>query len=276
MAIKFVDRVPTRPGRIKITPEDGSDVWYGVMERADEPSVEGTPINAANLNAMQQNQGMSGNMTIYVATSGSDSLGDGSSTAPYSTITKALSMIPKVLNGYIATVNIAAGVYNEDITVSGFGGGEVLFTGDNGINVSINTLTVSRGTIMRTSNINLTITGIITNQSLYISNRASLISGSGSINISSTAENGISLINGGFAYIGSATINNVTANGVLCSGKSSCYINVLNINTKGRGIRATAGSDVGFASSTIVAGAQYSTEYGGRIYSGAQTSIPNY
>ena len=56
MAMEWLDRVSTKPGRIKITPEDGSPAWYAVMERADEPEVgqEGTPINATNLNAMQK------------------------------------------------------------------------------------------------------------------------------------------------------------------------------------------------------------------------------
>lgn len=53
MAIEFVDRVSTRPNRVKITPEDGSAAFYATMERADEPTVYGTPLNAENLNAMQ-------------------------------------------------------------------------------------------------------------------------------------------------------------------------------------------------------------------------------
>lgn len=42
------DRQPTKPNRIKITFDDGT-VKYGYMERADEPTVEGTPLNKANL-----------------------------------------------------------------------------------------------------------------------------------------------------------------------------------------------------------------------------------
>ena len=42
--INVVDRVPTQAGRWKITHADSS-VEYVTMERADEPSVEGTPIN---------------------------------------------------------------------------------------------------------------------------------------------------------------------------------------------------------------------------------------
>lgn len=42
------DRQPTKPNRIKITFDDGT-VKYGYMERADEPTVAGTPLNKANL-----------------------------------------------------------------------------------------------------------------------------------------------------------------------------------------------------------------------------------
>lgn len=40
----MTDRVPTYPGRVKMTKEDGS-VEYVTMERADEPTQVGTPLN---------------------------------------------------------------------------------------------------------------------------------------------------------------------------------------------------------------------------------------
>ena len=42
------DRQPTKPNRVKITFDDGT-VQFGYIERADEPTVEGTPLNKANL-----------------------------------------------------------------------------------------------------------------------------------------------------------------------------------------------------------------------------------
>lgn len=42
------NRVPTKPGRIKLT-DDSGNVTYYYMERADEPTVEGTPLNKATL-----------------------------------------------------------------------------------------------------------------------------------------------------------------------------------------------------------------------------------
>lgn len=42
------NRVPTKPGRIKLT-DDSGNVKYYYMERADEPTTEGTPLNKATL-----------------------------------------------------------------------------------------------------------------------------------------------------------------------------------------------------------------------------------
>lgn len=43
------DRVPKYPGRVLITPEDGSAAFYATVARADEPVEVGTPINKAAL-----------------------------------------------------------------------------------------------------------------------------------------------------------------------------------------------------------------------------------
>lgn len=50
--INFINRVPTRPNRKKITKEDGS-VEYVTIEYADEPTEAGTPINRYSLMASQ-------------------------------------------------------------------------------------------------------------------------------------------------------------------------------------------------------------------------------
>ena len=44
--IEVKDRVPTYPGRIKLTKADGTSEYY-TLERADAPTQEGTPINKA-------------------------------------------------------------------------------------------------------------------------------------------------------------------------------------------------------------------------------------
>lgn len=42
------NRIPTKPNRIKLTDDSGNSQYY-TMERADEPTVEGTPLNKATL-----------------------------------------------------------------------------------------------------------------------------------------------------------------------------------------------------------------------------------
>ena len=51
MAERFVDRQSTYPNRYKITREDGT-VEYVTLERADEPTVTGTPLNAETFNSL--------------------------------------------------------------------------------------------------------------------------------------------------------------------------------------------------------------------------------
>lgn len=45
----MTDRQPQYPGRVLITPEDGSAPYYATLALADEPLVDGTPLNKANL-----------------------------------------------------------------------------------------------------------------------------------------------------------------------------------------------------------------------------------
>lgn len=45
----MIDRQPTKPGRVKLTNEATGEVAYFIMERADEPTEVGTPINRATL-----------------------------------------------------------------------------------------------------------------------------------------------------------------------------------------------------------------------------------
>lgn len=45
----MLDRVPTKPGRMLITPENGGAPYYATVTRADEPVQEGTPLNKNTL-----------------------------------------------------------------------------------------------------------------------------------------------------------------------------------------------------------------------------------
>lgn len=43
------DRISRNPGRVLITPENGSGAFYATLTMADNPTVAGTPLNKANL-----------------------------------------------------------------------------------------------------------------------------------------------------------------------------------------------------------------------------------
>lgn len=48
----FKDRVANKPNRVKLTFEDSGASSYAVVELADEPIEEGTPLNAFNMNKL--------------------------------------------------------------------------------------------------------------------------------------------------------------------------------------------------------------------------------
>ena len=74
--IEVKDRVPTYPGRVKLTRTNGSSE-YVTLERADAPTQDGTPINKALFDSIKTDvegkvsklgDSMNGNLTIQNAT----------------------------------------------------------------------------------------------------------------------------------------------------------------------------------------------------------------
>ena len=267
MAINWVDRVATHPGRVQLTPVQGQTNIYD-MERADEPTVAGTPVNAANLNAMQKNMGLDANMTVYVAVSGSDATGNGSSTAPYQTITKALSTIPKNLNGFDATIYVSSGTYNENVLIKGFSMGRIIVTGVQGSAVQIKVLTVNNSSVL-IGNIALTVDGVICAQvgNLY----ADIV-----LTVTSGAQTGIYVQQFSNMVVNTAIINGSIQRAIWVVENSFIYADkIQGSNNTNVGIGASGGI-VTFNSNTLSAAVAYQTSVGGRIYAGSQTSIPNY
>ena len=118
MPIEFKDRVPSKLGRVKITPENGGTPYYAVVERADEPSVAGTPLSAANLNAAQEtlvyrnDNSVSTWRSVYVAPTGNDN-NTGTEASPMKTIKGAIRKYAK-WHKYM-DVYLKDGTYTEDI-----------------------------------------------------------------------------------------------------------------------------------------------------------------
>ena len=65
MSNLFKDRQPTYPNRYKITNTDGTS-YFVTLERADEPTEEGTVLNATMLNKLLPESGgtITGSLTI--------------------------------------------------------------------------------------------------------------------------------------------------------------------------------------------------------------------
>jgi hypothetical protein len=272
--INVVDRVPTYPNRIKVTKSDGTSE-YVTWERADEPTVPGTPINKALFDSIVGDIGLNKTTTVYVSTAGSDTLGDGTAANPYATITKALNSLPKNLNGYDALINIAAGTYAEDVDIHRFSGGNIFLTGATDAAVSLRSLRASFGAMVRIEKIALSLTGSIYDYALGVTN-ASLAALS-NIKIVGGAPNGVYLNTSALCYFSSLEISNTTVNAIHATHNSSVYVaSISGANNTGIGIRSIGGAKVTYSVSTLTATTATSALTGGRIYGSAQIQIPNY
>jgi hypothetical protein len=275
--IDVVDRVPTYPNRIKITHEDGTSEFV-TWERADEPTVEGTPINKALFDSIKADlgAGLSTNKTVYVSGgSGSDVLGDGSSTNPYATIQKAVNSLPKNLNGFDVTIHITDGTYNEDVLVARTFGGTVIFSGTSGANVSIRSLRVSYGSFVRIQNINISVTGAFNNNAVAVTT-ANLVCLS-RMQIYGEVENGIYVNFDGYVYALELNISNTSYAAINATNRSTLYAGTVTGDAPaGMFYRSVNGSLIAYNVSNANAPVVAMATAGGRIYSGAQSSIPNY
>lgn len=86
-------------------------------------------------------------ITFYVATTGSDITGDGSSENPFASIQHAVDLIPQVVN-HTVIIGVSAGSYDEVVAISGFSGkGKIWLVGGSTLalaaNYSLTYLTVS-------------------------------------------------------------------------------------------------------------------------------------
>lgn len=270
MPIQFVDRIPTYPGRIKFTKEDGT-VIYGVWERADNPTVEGTPLNAATLNTMQADIGLLEDKTLYVSTTGSDSTGDGSQAKPYATFAKALSTIPNNLNGHYVYLHVGNGTYNEELRVTNFYGGWIY--------LASGTYTVKR-LMIEEAFVNLTDANITVNGQNSVTYGLSVLWNSNfrtakNITIQNVTT-GVHVDFGAYfnSYSSTLTITNTTT-GVLCQNGARCVLGTVAGSNNATGIAAYAGGLVSFFNKTMsVTTSEYVTDSGGRVYSGAQGGAP--
>lgn len=236
--------------------------------------VRDTDMNRieGNLLELYKKSGLVEETTVYVnATGGSDSTGTGSSSAPYATISKALSSLPKATNGFVASINIAAGTYDEQLEISDFSG-VVRLTGTSGTIVNVTRLHVS-SSVCIVNNITLSLNH--TSVSVLVNNGGTLIA-TGNVRVSGGTK-AIDVYHGSTCVIsGILTLTNV-ATAVEATQASRVHIGTLAGSGVTTGLRAIMGSIIHFGTITLVpSGVLHNAASGGRIYGGAQTNVPNY
>lgn len=145
------------------------------------------------------------NVIATVSTSGNDTTGNGTSGAPFRTFAKAISAVPKNLNGHTFTIQVVAGTYDEVVNISDFSGGEVILSGAVNAAVTIAGLIVENCSVL-VDGMRLT----VGSNGIFVGANGILFSATSDIVISSAAE-GVTLRYGGTLEVTKTlTISNAT------------------------------------------------------------------
>lgn len=282
MALKtpVVDRIPTYPGRVTLTPVSGQTNTYDLV-RADQPIEEGTPINKALFD--QKAYTLTEDVILYVSTAGNDVTGDGTSGAPFATIQKAIDSLPKWLDGHMASIDIKAGTYNERVVVDGFQGG-ILVIGDANKTAVVRGVQVTASSLVRL-NVDITRNTTVGGTPLNVRLGSRVQLGRDSvINAASASVSGIVVESGSelsalvdiFGYMTKTTVSNCGYYAIYATGGSRVALGEIAGSNNGTGLYAADGGVISYSTRSLSATTMNVTVSGGRIYSGAQTSIPNY
>lgn len=265
--IPVVDRVPTYPNRIKLTYSNG-DTEYVTWERADEPTVEGTPLNKALFDSIAADIGLAGgDLDLYVSGAGSDTLNDGSESLPFATIGKALSKIPSNLNGCDATIHIVAGTYDEVVAINGYYGGRIVLAGK-----SSSSAVSVRGIALEDSNcvsIESSIILTVGASGIVVGNN-SCMDIAGNINVNGAAYGVHANGHAQFFCAGTLTVSNATTAAVQATG-GWVQLTTLAGSDNAVGVIAQRGGLVAYTTNTLSATTATQTAGGGRVFAGAQS-----
>lgn len=224
-----------------------------------------------------------GPSTLYVSTSGNDTTGDGTQNSPFRTIKKAVQTVPYI---NVTNIIVAAGTYSED---------EIEIASDKHINMYFSgnvTINSTGNCVFRVAN------GAILSINTEDSNKLTL-------NNTTSGGEGMQIRTGGrVLYNGSATNKLIINTKSVCltamyhgmfatSGNAVMEMNstdshMVNVSYGGDAIFMTVSGSTANVAFRCVAGTiryytftgtyqtLYMANYSGRIYSGAQTSVPNY
>ena len=271
LKIPVVDRVSAYPGRVKLTPVTGETNMY-TMERADSPITEGTLINKALFDNKAYT--VTEDTTVYVTTVGDDANGDGTLSAPYKTIQKAIDSIPKHLGGHKVEIYIDFGVYEENIVVEGFTAGRLIIGSPGNvcivraieiINCSFVELNVYM--IEKTTGNSGSLLTVKDGSNVLIGSDMTLDGINGNI-VGITAENGCHITTKGDI---TTTINNCT---VAVTAMKCAFVFLNKVTGKGNvfGLSATQGAIVSYGTDTMEKSWSNNADSGGLVITGKNSS----
>lgn len=232
---------------------------------------------------------LSEDISIYVSSSGNDN-NDGSSANPLATVNAAFAKIPKNLNGHTASVVVKDNITSEPIIIEGFYAGTVRLSSSGGkhtLSFSSATYASETGCIfVKACTAEVRITDITISNSTKLSG------------VCAKACTNVSIRNADIIFTGSETewdtdavhlntlgtvvntwnvsISGNWKNGVATNGGMVYVGNTYFSDMNGVAITAIAGIILATGCTFTSVSSQYWAGSGGRIFSGGQTSIPNY
>lgn len=187
------------------------------------------------------------NVFVAVSPSGSDLTGDGSEAKPYATFAKAVSTIPKNLNGHAAVISLAAGTYNETLTIGNFSGGHIVVNGKVGTTVNISGLYIQNANVLLE-----TITLNVGSAGIFIDAGGFLYSANSRISVNGAVDGVILRYNAVMEVSVSLTITNCTSAALRVQYGSKASIATLAGSGNGLGIHVTR-STVYYTTNTMTA-----------------------
>lgn len=218
---------------------------------------------------------MVNNVVLYVsASAGNDTTGNGTQAKPFKTLGKALAVIGTNLGGFTVRINVESGNYNENIILHGVGNGTLNIVAVNTNNKPAFTgyfSMIACGPVVFTG---LNLIGTIVmfidvQQTTFVEfDRCTITSAPG--------RNGIHASDGANVRVYSCTFLNCDY-AIHC--RSGAIVTVSNSTGSGNlfGYAAREGGLIcDDSNNTIAATTKYSAYDGGRIFAGAQTSVPSY
>ena len=271
--IDVQDRISTYPGRVQMQLVPGTSDMYD-MVRADMPISDGTPINKALFDSKADV--LKEDVIVYVTKIGDDIAGDGSISAPFATIQKAIDALPKYLGGHTAQIDILDGEYLERIVVSGFVGGKLTIGSPGNRRVVLNGIDIDGSSFVEINISNLTYSTDRPGNLIRVSNGSHVYLGkSMTIDCGSASANGISATYNSTVSAAQGltiTVNNSGGAVVMSTGGSVVSLYRVTGTNNMFGLSASMGGLLTYDSSSVESFMGDDAWAGGRIHTGAGVS----